>query len=88
MKTLIKISIVTLTILIVFALFNFASAIFTKTTRLPEGSSTYLIGNDVSSVIDSEHLTIVKFTDGKTDCYTVITKVQERPVNTAISCLK
>jgi len=35
-----------------------------------------------------ENMTVVKFQDGKTNCYTVITKVNDKPINTAISCVK
>lgn len=68
--------------------FGFAGGVyaandFSLAIRLDNKNNGYIKG----ATLDKEGSTIVKFIDKKTVCYMAITKVNNLPVNTAISCL-
>ena len=63
-------------------------AVKSKTVHLPVDADSYIVGNQIDSALESEHMTIIRFIDGKNTCYTVVTKVNDNKVNTAISCVK
>lgn len=80
-----KYLIVSVWVLSLFAFSGIAyGAVKSTFARLPEGSTSYVYGD----AIDKEHMTIVKFIDGKITCYSAITKVGANQVNASISCVK
>lgn len=74
-------------ILGIIILFGIASLALAKAEfdyiKLPDGATNYIYGG----AIKNENMTLIRIVDGKNTCYTVITKVNNLPVNTAISCV-
>lgn len=77
-----------LKILGIIVLFGIASFALAKAEfdyiKVPDGSTNYIYGG----ALTNENMTIIRIVDGKFTCYTAITKVDTRPVNTSISCVK